>query len=177
MAATVTSPNRIRRSGSQQTNLWTLPTRGSRQKQTHCSQLSDPIRNRRRIARQSRRPMPIAWRRCVCGGTKSPIATPLFAHQGKPNQPREIHARYPGDISMLKKLIASVAVVGLFGAGAVLLQAAVTQPEPEAATAAVCDCCDVCNCDDCVCDALSCACDDGGDCFCTDDCSATCCDH
>ncbi|QEG23265.1 hypothetical protein MFFC18_31610 [Mariniblastus fucicola] len=45
------------------------------------------------------------------------------------------------------------------------------------APTAACECCgDACECDVCVCDANGCACDTGGDCFCTIDCCAVCCD-
>lgn len=74
----------------------------------------------------------------------------------------------------------------LFGAAAMFTPLAVaalsfsgrTVTEPVRRSASVCDCCQVCRCEACVCDLAGCACDQGGSCECTGDCSSQglCCD-
>ena len=74
----------------------------------------------------------------------------------------------------MKKLI-SVFAACLFVAP--LAYAAMHDQAAKQVSAACCDCCTDCTCENCVCSALGCACDNGGACACDVVCcaSASCC--
>lgn len=71
---------------------------------------------------------------------------------------------------MLKRIALGVTVAGALLAVSFLAAGMAIQP-----AAPACACCEACVCDECLCEVSGCACDVGGDCFCSEFCCAACC--